>query len=156
MSDDEWAKHTAFIQGEFEAEVKRSQDAGLEPPSFTEFARPFADRFYGAEVREQVAALRAQAEELRRIMRNHGDSAPAHEGGAEDEEGLVSNIAEMTYDAGSLDAAATAELGVRQSAKSERRFELAFAAALLAWVVFFVANHLDEILAGDLLPWSVS
>ena len=69
MSDDEWAKHTAFIQGEFEAEVKRSQDAGLEPPSFTEFARPFADRFYGAEVREQVAALRAQADANERAGR---------------------------------------------------------------------------------------
>ena len=108
LSDADWAVHTHFLQSEFEAEGRRRDAAGLAPTSFQEFAAPFADRPFNRALHEQVLALRKQADALRRIA----NSAPDLTATAEDNEdgdgpsSLVSNIEEMTFDAGPLDAGA--------------------------------------------------
>ena len=109
LSDEAWARHKAFVQSEFEAETRRSTDAGLPAPEFGEFAAQFADERWmaaHAKVRSEVDELRKQADELRRIFNQHGTSPPQHgdDDDEPEEEGLVSNIQEMTFDDGSLDA----------------------------------------------------
>ena len=107
LSDADWAVHTCFVQSEFEAEGRRREAAGLAPTSFEEFAAPFADRPFNRELHEQVLALREQADALRRIANSASNVAETVEEDEEDADGpLVSNIEEMTYDAGPLDSGA--------------------------------------------------
>ena len=75
--------------------------------SFEEFAAPFADRPFNRELHEQVLALREQADALRRIANSASNVAETVREDEEDADGpLVSNIEEMTYDAGPLDSGA--------------------------------------------------
>ena len=107
LSDADWEVHTRFLQSEFEAEGRRREAAGLAPTSFEEFAAPFADRPFNRELHKQVLALREQAESLRRIANSASNVVETVEEDEEDADGpLVSNIDEMTYDAGPLDAGA--------------------------------------------------
>ena len=108
LSDADWAVHTHFLQSEFEAEGRRREAAGLALTSFQEFAAPFADRPFNRALHEQVLALRKQADALRRIANSAPDVTATAEDD-EDEDGptsLLSNIEEMTYDAGPLDTGA--------------------------------------------------
>ena len=107
LSDADWEVHTRFLQSEFEAEGRRREAAGLAPTSFEEFAAPFADRPFNRELHKQVLALREQAESLRRIANSASNVVETVEEDEEDADGpLVSNIDEMTYDAGPLDSSA--------------------------------------------------
>ena len=107
LSDADWEVHTRFLQSEFEAEGRRREAAGLAPTSFEEFAAPFADRPFNRELHKQVLALREQAESLRRIANSASNVVETVEEDEEDADGpLVSNINEMTYGAGPLDAGA--------------------------------------------------
>ena len=107
LSDADWEVHTRFLQSEFEAEGRRREAAGLAPTSFEEFAAPFADRPFNRELHKQVLALREQAESLRRIANSASNVVETVEEDEEDADGpLVSNIDEMTYDAGPLDSGA--------------------------------------------------
>ena len=107
LSDADWEVHTRFLQSEFEAEGRRREAAGLAPTSFEEFAAPFADRPFNRELHKQVLALREQAESLRRIANSASSVVETVEEDEEDADGpLVSNIDEMTYDAGPLDSSA--------------------------------------------------
>lgn len=108
LSDADWAVHSRFLQSEFEAEGRRREAAGLAPTSFEEFAAPFADRPFNRELHEQVLALREQADALRRIANSASNVVETMEEDEEDADGpsLVSNIEEMTYDAGPLDSCA--------------------------------------------------
>ena len=110
LSDADWAIHTAFMQSEFETEGKRREAAGMPPISFQEFAAPFADRPFNRHLEEQVLELRKQAEALRRIANettaqpeDNDDEEPDDDEEEHDDPSLVSNIDEMTFDAGRLD-----------------------------------------------------
>ena len=106
LSDADWAVHTHFLQSEYEAEGRRRDAANLPRASFQDFAAPFADRPFNRDLHEQVIALRKQADALRLIANIAPDVTETLED-EEDEDGppsLVSNIEEMTFDAGSLDA----------------------------------------------------
>ena len=94
--------HKQFVLSEHEAETRQREAAGMPPVSLAEFAEPFADRPFSMRVCRQVLELRKQAESLRAIARRGVESDDA--ASECDDSGLVSNIDEMTYDAGRLDA----------------------------------------------------
>ena len=106
LSDEALEGHCAFVHAEFEAETARRKEASMEPVTLEVFAAQFAERAVSLAVHQQAAALRAQAAELRKILEglSVGESLDAGSTSDADDETLVSNIQEMTYDAGSLDA----------------------------------------------------
>ena len=140
LSDEDWAVHTHFLQGEFEAEGRRRDAAGLPLTSFREFAAPFADRPFNRELHEQVIALRKQAGALRQIANSATDLTETVED-EEDEDGpcLVSNIEDMTFDAGPLDAGAPKKGPRSKKMRSRTSIAIVAAAAVVALSAALVA-----------------
>ena len=140
LSDADWAVHTRFLQSEHEAEGRRRDAAGLALTSFQEFAAPFADRPFNRDLHEQVLALRKQADALRRIANSAPDVTETVEA-EEDEDGpsLVSNIEEMTFDAGPLDAAAPKRRRHSWPRRMSSKTTIAIAAAAVGALAICVA-----------------
>ena len=140
LSDADWAVHTHFLQSEFVAEGRRRDAAGLAPTSFQEFAAPFADRPFNRDLHEQVLALRKQADALRRIANSAPDVTETVDA-EEDEDGpsLVSNIEEMTFDAGPLDAAAPKRRRHLWPRRMSSKTTIAIAAAAVCALAICVA-----------------
>ena len=110
LNDADWAVHAHFLQLEYEAEGRRRDAGGLPQTSFQEFATPFADRPFNRDLHEQVIALRKQADALRRIAKSAPHTLTESVEGEEEEDddpSLVSNIEDMTFHAGPLDAGAS-------------------------------------------------
>ena len=134
LSDEALEAHRAFVHAEYEADTQRRKEAQMEAVTLDEFAAPFADRVVSPAVYQQAAALRAQAAELRKIFEggSFGESLDAGStSDADDDETLVSNIDEMTYDAGSLDSSPPT-LGRWQ--RDDVLRAVAVAAVVFAWL----------------------
>ena len=148
LSDEALEAHHAFVHAEYEAETQRRKEARMEAVTLDEFAAQFADRVISPAVYQQAAALRAQAAELRKILEGpgFGESLDAGSTSDADDEPLVSNINEMTYDAGSLDSSAPT-LGRWQRDDILRAVGVVM--VVLAWLWGGGWDALAEAVSGD-------